>query len=123
MKILPILSVSFAGMLAAGCVSNQAPAEVRETVTGMPVLLDHARAECNQNTAPSFEQIVNRGIVKHSPANGKLSAGKAGIRRGSRSCGKDVPNREILYTPNPGFVGEDTTTLWNTPYKIIVHPK
>lgn len=117
------ITTGVTALLLTGCVSNQKITK-KTTIADTPFVLTYQRSNCDETVSPTYEQLIQRGMLSQAPEHGKLSGGKAGIRRNSRSCGKDVPNREIIYTPKPGYVGKDTAVFWDRwIYEITVLPK
>ena len=98
---VPVWGVEHCAGYAAG------ESENFEINPGQCVIIQGIRNKCDKMGAPTFARIIaSPRVVSTHPKNGTLSDGGIGSRD-SQSCGGDVDVRIIVYTPNPGFVGED----------------
>jgi len=80
-------------------------------VSGVPTMIYGQRNECAKDVAPSYEAVLEADAVTQPPEHGALSGG--GVReRYSKSCGRRLPVRVILYTSDPGYTGTDSVTFW-----------
>jgi len=66
------------------------------------------RRGCSSTVAPTFALILaTPKVITTHPKHGTLSDGGIGSRESVGCDGDEVAVRIIIYTPNPGFVGED----------------
>jgi len=75
---------------------------------GQCIEIQGIRRGCSSSVAPTFALILSTPkVITTHPENGTLSDGGVGSRKSVRCDGDEVAVRIIIYTPNPGFVGED----------------
>ena len=88
------------------------------TNPGIPVVIYGQRGKCDGKEAPTFAALMDSKGITQAPKHGTLSDGGTGKRK-SRKCGKAVPVRVVVYTPDPNFVGEDSVVFWGSDVVII----
>jgi hypothetical protein len=99
--------------------SSEIPAGGNVTVSsGIETPIYGARARCGSQTAPTFEEVIERGL-EVEPEHGKLSDGGTGTRY-SQKCNSDVLIRIISYTSNEDYIGEDQVVIYGDETNITV---
>ena len=88
------------------------------TNPGIPVVIYGQRGKCHGKEAPTFAALMESKGITQAPRHGTLSDGGTG-KRMSQNCGKAVPVRVVIYTPDPNFVGEDSVEFWGTDVSAI----
>lgn len=101
--------------IVAGCMmAPKAPPRAVATAPDTPVVLDNFAFWNSQCDSTAFEIDVTQ-----KPTNGSISTrsattqipDKPGIGSSGGCAGTEVASREVVYTPNPGFTGQDATAL------------
>ena len=83
------------------------------TNPGIPVVIYGQRSKCDGEEAPTFAALMESEGITQAPEHGTLSDGGTGKRR-SNKCGKSVPVRIVVYTPDHNFVGAESVVFWGS---------